>query len=178
MTRRDGELLLGEWAALGALVDQRAHGFAVAARLGPDGDIGRVWSMSRALTYRALSQLEARELIHGVGEERGAGPNRRLLAPTPRGRRRLRAWCSQPVDHLRDLRSELLLKLLLGRICRIDTSGMLAAQREVVTRLTAALDAATDRPGADVVDLWRSESAHAALRFLERVAAGADETGT
>ena len=32
-------MLLGEWACLGILAEAPAHGFAVAARLKPDGDI-------------------------------------------------------------------------------------------------------------------------------------------
>ena len=60
---------MGEWACLGILATGRAHGFAVAARLKPTGDVGRVWSMSRPLTYRALDQLAAQGLIRPVGEE-------------------------------------------------------------------------------------------------------------
>ena len=54
MTRGTGELLLGEWACLGVVAVAPTHGFAVAQRLRPEGDLGRVWSLSRALTYRAL----------------------------------------------------------------------------------------------------------------------------
>ena len=47
------QLLLGEWACLGVLYQGPMHGFAIASRLKPDGDIGRVWSLSRPLTYRS-----------------------------------------------------------------------------------------------------------------------------
>src|SRR4029079_1680299 len=71
------QLLLGEWACLGILYAGPSHGFAIAARLKPTGDVGRVWSMSRALTYRSLDQLVARGYVHAVGEEPGiAGGNR------------------------------------------------------------------------------------------------------
>jgi hypothetical protein len=33
------------------------HGFAVAAAAGPDGEIGRVWRLRRAVVYRALRRL-------------------------------------------------------------------------------------------------------------------------
>ena len=71
------QLLLGEWACLGVLYPTPTHGFAIAARLKPGGDVGRVWSLSRALTYRSLEQLAVRGFIQAVGEEPGiAGGNR------------------------------------------------------------------------------------------------------
>jgi DNA-binding PadR family transcriptional regulator len=170
MSRRRGDdtLLLGEWACLGLLYRRPAHGFAVAARLTPDADIGRVWSLSRPLTYRALDQLQARHLIHTVGEEPGvAGGSRTLLAATRVGRAAFRRWIHTPVEHLRDLRSELLLKLVLARECELDVNAMLSAQRHRVASLVDAL--AVPSQGADPVTLWRFEAAMAAQRFLLRV---------
>lgn len=166
----DQPLLLGEWACLGILLSAPAHGFAIAARLKPDGDIGRVWSMSRALTYRALDQLSARGLVRVVGEEPGlAGGNRTILGVTPRGRARLRRWLQAPVAHLRDLRSELLLKLVIAEQSGVDVRPMLTVQRQLVQRNFEALaDQAAQQPG-DVVALWRLESSRAALRFLDHV---------
>ena len=131
------ELLLGEWACLGILYPAPSHGFAIAARLKPDGDIGRVWSLSRALTYRSLDQLTVRALIQPIGEERGiAGGNRTVLAATRSGRAQLRKWLSMPVPHLRELRSALLLKVVLADWCEIDVSKMLERQRvKVVIQL-------------------------------------------
>ena len=53
-TRTGNDLLLGEWACLGLLYSGPSHGFAIAARLKPGSDIGRIWSLTRPLTYRAL----------------------------------------------------------------------------------------------------------------------------
>ena len=124
------QLLLGEWACLGILYQGPTHGFAIASRLKPDGDIGRVWSLSRPLTYRSLDQLTLRGHIHPIGEERGiAGGNRTILAATRQGRAALRKWVATPVAHLRDLRSELLLKLVIAEQCGIDVVPMLERQR-------------------------------------------------
>lgn len=171
MSRRPDDLLLGEWACLGLLCLAPSHGFAIAARLKPEGDIGRVWSLSRPLTYRALEQLEQRGLIAPVAEERGiAGGNRTIYAPTRSGRARFRKWLREPVAHSRDLRSELLLKLVIAEMADIDVSPMLDAQVEVMEAVASAYRAkVTDRGRDDVVALWRVESAEAALRFLERV---------
>lgn len=173
MTPRTTEqqLLLGEWACLGILYTAPAHGFAIAARLKPDGDVGRVWSLSRALTYRSLDQLAARGYIHSLGEQPGiAGGNRTILAATRSGRARLRTWLSTPVEHLRDLRSELLLKLIIANLCGIDVDDMLQRQQARIEHLAAVIaDQVGGDDAVDVVDLWRIESSQAALRFLERL---------
>ncbi len=165
------QLLLGEWACLGILYPGSTHGFAIAARLKPTGDIGRVWSLSRALTYRSLDQLTARGYVHAVGEEPGiAGGNRTILASTRSGKAQLRKWLHTPVTHLRDLRSELLLKLIIADLCGIDVDEMLDRQRTHIEQMADAITAQID-PAApiDVVDLWRQESSAAALRFLTRL---------
>lgn len=164
------QLLLGEWACLGILYPVPTHGFAIAARLKPSGDVGRVWSLSRALTYRSLEQLTIRGYVRPVGEEPGiAGGNRTIIAATRTGRAQLRKWLSTPVLHLRDLRSELLLKLIIADRCEIDVSEMLAAQRAHISELAAAIAAQIEQEPGDVVALWRSESSNAALRFLDRL---------
>ena len=169
------ELLLGEWACLGVLYGQRAHGFAVAAELRPDAPLGRIWSLSRPLTYRSLDQLVARGLVEPVGSEPGdAGPDRTVLAATRAGRARLRTWLATPVTHLRDLRSELLLKIALAERCSVDIGPMLDAQRERLDEQVAGLSAqAFDASGrvVDAVALWRYEVACAGERFLAQVRA-------
>jgi PadR family transcriptional regulator AphA len=167
---RDEQLLLGEWACLGILYAGPSHGFAIAARLKPEGDIGRVWSLSRGLTYRSLEQLAGRAYVEPVGEEPGiAGGNRTILAATRTGRAQLRTWLTTPVDHLRDLRSDLLLKLVLAEECGVDVGDMLDRQRARIIEMAAALHEQVDEQPGDVVALWRSESSEAAVRFLERL---------
>lgn len=166
-------LLLGEWACLGLLYVEPSHGFAIAAQLRPDADIGRIWSVSRPLTYRSLDQLIERGLVEPVGSEPGdAGPNRTILATTRRGRSELRTWLRTPVEHLRDLRSELLLKLALARHCGVDIGGMLDAQRlRLDVHASTLADMATGPDGQiiDTVALWRHEASQAALRFLTQL---------
>jgi len=166
----DQVLLLGECACLGILYPGPTHGFAVAARLKPEADVGRVWSLSRPLTYRALDQLTSRGFVHAVGEEPGiAGGNRTILAATRSGRAHLRKWLNTPVWHLRDLRSELLLKLVIADICAVDVSAMLQRQRDHIEDMASVLLEQTKNGSTnpDVVALWRSESSQAALRFLD-----------
>ena len=171
MSRTEGrELLLGEYACLGILYPAPTHGFAIAARLKPTGDVGRVWSLSRPLTYRSLDQLAARGYIHAIGEEPGiAGGNRTILAATRSGRALLRKWVNTPVAHLRDVRSELLLKLIVADICDIDLTDMLQRQRAHVEAMSADLLEQIRRKPTDIAALWRNELTQAALRFLDQL---------
>jgi len=163
-TPRDtGQLLLGEWACLGVLARGPNHGFAVAQELRLTGAIGRVWSLTRPLTYRAIDQLIARGYVEVIGEEPGtAGGNRTIVSITRSGRRALRSWLRTPVPHLRDLRSELLLKIVIAEANGIDTSALITAQRLIVDDFVKA-----NRGSRDVVTSWRHEMARAAKRFLD-----------
>ena len=166
-TRADS-LLLGEWACLGVLAQAPAHGYDVALRLAPTGDIGRVWSLSRSLTYRALDQLAQRDLIAPIAEEKGkAGGLRTILAPTKEGKAAVKRWVREPVSHIRDVRGELLLKLVLSD----DPGPLLEAQRARFAPVVEALAATggTRKPATDPVAVWRYESSRAVLRFIDRM---------
>jgi molybdopterin-binding protein len=87
-----------------------------------------------------------------------------LLTCTAPGKRVVAQWLDSPVEHLRDVRTELLLKLLLRRRAGLPTEPLLEAQQQAFAAHIDAL--ALARPGADPVDLWRRESARAVRRFL------------
>lgn len=162
----DGDLLLNEWACLGLLGPAPAHGFALATRLAATGDVGRVWALSRPLTYRALDQLVARGLVEPVGTEPGrAGGPRTILASTKAGRAALKRWLRQPVEHLRDVRAELLLKLVLADLNGVDARPLVAAQRAAFQPVLDVLRA--EATAVDPVGVWRRESALAVARFLD-----------
>ena len=168
---RGDTLLTGEWAVLGVLGTGPAHGFAVSRRLSRQGDVGRVWSLSRPLAYRAIDQLGRRGLVEPVRSEAGEGPDRTVVAITPEGARRLREWLSLPVGHVRDIRSELLLKLVLCELNAVEREPLLRAQLDALAPVFAALGSDDDTPAGDAVTVWRQESARAAERFLRRLLA-------
>ena len=159
-------LPLGEHAVLAVLAEEPRHGWAVARELGPEGELGRVWTLSHPLAYRAMDNLVARGLVRATGTEPGRGPRRTILAATASGRREVDSWLGTPVEHLRDVRTELLLKLVLNLRIGRDRRPLVRAQEEAFRDRFAALAAAAASPDADVVDLWRHESAEAVRRFL------------
>jgi len=167
---RTEELLLGEWVCLALLAQAPAHGYDIATRLAPSGDIGRVWSLSRPLTYRAIDQLAQRGLVTSVAEEKGkAGGNRTIYAATRRGRSMVRAWLQRPVPHFRHVRDELLLKLVLGAASGLDSTPLLDQQRDLFSPMVEALSASARKGAADPVAVWRYESSRAALRFVDKM---------
>lgn len=162
---RRASLSLNEWAVLGVLTDAPRHGYDVAAALRPEAPIGQVWSVSRRLVYRALDRLVALGLAEPRREEPGeAGPTRTVYGTTRRGRATLRQWLDTPVEHVRDVRSGLLLKLVLARVLDADTAALIARQRDA---LSEQLDVLTRPvPTRDPIAMWRHHSAVAAERFL------------
>jgi DNA-binding PadR family transcriptional regulator len=159
-------LSLNEWAVLACLVERPRHGYDIAAALDPATDVGTVWRVPRQLVYRALDRLDALGLASPRQEEPGeGGPPRQVYAATARGRDRLDRWLAEPVEHLREVRSALLLKLVVGRRLGVDPRPLVEAQR---ARFDPALDAlAVPPPGDDPVALWRHHSAAAVAAFLE-----------
>jgi DNA-binding PadR family transcriptional regulator len=157
------ERTLTEWVVLGLLAEAPAHGFALTRLLHPGGEVGKVWSATRPLTYRAIDQLEADGLVVAVRTEAGAGPRRTVHRPTPAGRRALRRWLAAPVPRFRDVRAELLVKLLLLERRGQPTEALLAAQRAAFAPLLAAVRAS---PAADSVSRWRRAQAEAVADFL------------
>jgi PadR family transcriptional regulator AphA len=164
----------GEWAILGLVTERPRHGFALARLMAPGGEIGQVWALPKPLVYRALSTLQERGLVAAAGEEPGErGPHRTLLSATGAGAETLGAWLATPVDHLREVRSLLMLKLALLARTGGDVAPLLDAQRERLGPLLAALEVRVAAAEAfeHTLLVWRLESARATLRFIDAVAA-------
>jgi PadR family transcriptional regulator AphA len=169
MSRAAAELNPGEWAVLALCDEGPAHGFGLAQALGSDGPVGRVWAVPRPLVYRALGHLEERGLVERIGVLPSSnGPPKTLFGATAPARARVDAWLGEPVEHVRDARYLLLLKLLFLERRRRDATPLIQAQTEAYGRIERRLE---DRmPAAEGFDRvllsWRLESARAAMRFL------------
>jgi DNA-binding PadR family transcriptional regulator len=156
------------------LDEEPRHGFALARAMATGGEVGRVWDMRRPLVYRALDTLQRLELIRPVATlPSESGPQRTILEPTPEGRQLLGQWLHQPVEHVRDARSLLMLKLLFLSRRDADPAPLLAAQREQFAALAQRLGTAAD--SAEGFErgllLWRLHSTTAAVQFTEAMLA-------
>ena len=160
------ELSLGEWATLALLREEPTHGWAIVKLLAPAGEVGSVWSLSRPLVYRAAERLEAMGLVAPVGVQQLGARSRTLLTATRGGTARGRSLARAAVEHVRDVRTELLLKLVLRQRRGLDLVSLVRAQQRRLGPVLARLE----HPGEDdVVSLWRSESASSVRRFLAAV---------
>ncbi len=170
-------MALAEWTVLVLLSQRPAHGFAVSQLTAPDGELGRIWRIPRPVVYRAIGRLQDAGLITPETVEPGLGPQRTIFAVTPRGRQEAERWLSTPVEHVRDIRSQLLIKLALLYRAGRDPADLLRRQRaalEPIARATQAPGAELD--GFDAILLaWRRATAAAALGFLDEIAATGPE---
>lgn len=157
---------------LGAVGEGPTHGFAVAQLLAPGGALGRVWTLPRPGVYQIIKKLVQLGLVAERSTERSdRGPVRTIVGVTAAGRRALRGWLEEPVDHVRDVRSMLLLKLALLDRSHGDWRPLIEAQRR---RLRAQMDG-LEESRAEAVGFervlveWRASSSRATIEFLDAI---------
>lgn len=162
------QLSLADHACLVLIVNGAEHGWAVVQQLQPTTPLGRIWSLSRALTYRSIENLLESKCIRRHGTRAGKGADRRLVHATSLGRTMASNWLDTPVDHLRDVRTELLLKLELRTQGNRSNIAFIRRQQKVFAPVIASLGV-TARSSKVPVDLWRSESAKSVEAFLHQL---------
>jgi PadR family transcriptional regulator AphA len=168
------DLTPSEYAVLALVAEKPIHGWALAVKLAKGGEIGSIWSLGRPLVYHSLERLEQDKLIKPVGLERGdRGPHRVVYGATPKGRAALRSWLVRPVEHVRDIRSLFLLKVVLSQRVGIDVEPLLVAQRAVLVPFVTWLEAQLDdvdpvgSPGEATMLYFRLETARTIVRFID-----------
>jgi PadR family transcriptional regulator AphA len=165
-------LSLADWIVLTLVDESPKHGFAVAALTAQDGDVGRAWHVPRPIVYRSLDRLGELGLVRIASTEAGSrGPLRSILTTTPAGRSATRAWLKRPVAHVREMRSELLVKLALLVRHGMAAGDLIAAQRLAFAPMQVALEQQRDTEAGfgQILANWRIENVRAAMRFLDDV---------
>jgi DNA-binding PadR family transcriptional regulator len=172
-------MALPEWIVLVLLSQRPAHGFAVSQLTAPDGELGRIWRIPRPIVYRAIGRLLKAGLITSVSVEPGLGPQRTIYTVTGQGRQEAECWLGTPVEHVRDIRSKLLIKLALLYRAGRDPADLIRRQRAALEPIArAAQDPAAELDGFDAILLaWRRATATAALGFLDDIASTARSEG-
>ena len=171
-------LTTNDLTVLALIRERQTHGWAVAGKLARGGEVGQIWAVSRPFVYHALEKLERAGLIQAVGLERGGrGPHRVIYAVSDEGRRELDAWLERPVEHVRDIRSVFLLKIVLTERVGRDPKALLAGQRTALVPFIALLEAQADEtgpelPGETTIAAFRLETATAIVSFIDRMLDG------
>jgi PadR family transcriptional regulator AphA len=105
-------------------------------------------------------------LVKRATPKDGGGGDKVVISPTAAGKRQALQWLESPVTHLRDVRTELVLKVMLREKMELPLAPFLALQHEVFDPLIASIN--KDASGSPV-NLWRKESANAVKRYLSRL---------
>lgn len=164
MARQDAQLAKNVVLAL--VVEEPRHGWALQEELSPTGAVGRAWRLSRQLVYRAIDTLEDEGLVRRATPKDGRGADKVVISATARGRSRVDTWLEEPVAHLRDVRTELVVKIMLRERAQLPMAAFIARQRQEFEPVFRAVDGS---PAATAVDAWRRESASAVKRYLTRL---------
>lgn len=162
MARSDARL--AREVVLALVVAEPRHGWALQRELSPDGSIGRAWTLSRQLTYRAIDGLVDDGLARRAKPREGMGADKVIISPTAAGRHHCSTWLDTPVEHLRDVRTELVVKIMLRELHGLPLARFVATQRTVFEPLIAAVTSADD---GTPVGTWRAESAESVRRWLD-----------
>lgn len=164
MAKQDAQLARDVVLAL--IVEQPRHGWAIQEELTPNGSIGRAWTLSRQLVYRAIDILESDGLVKRAKPKDGGGGDKVVISPTAKGKSHAQKWLDEPVAHLRDVRTELVLKMMLRERAGLSGKTFLDRQQETFAPLIRAIESS---PAKTPVDMWRRESASAVKRYLTRL---------
>ncbi len=162
------DLSLADWVVLGIVNEGPTHGWPIVRELRSDGGIGQIWRVARPVVYRSITTLTARGYLEAAGEVPGLrGPQRTIVCITAEGKRELRRWLATPVRHVRDVRTELLVKLALLMRSGKPTRALVDRQLEAFQPVMRAVAEPVDAEGfARVVGRWRREQSAAVERFL------------
>jgi DNA-binding PadR family transcriptional regulator len=123
------------------------------------------------MVYRCLDVLQDQGLVEGTaGTLDRDGRGKTVLRTTALGRRSLLRWLDQPVPRLRDVRTDLLMKLLLLDVVGRDRSSLIRGQQAMVQQRRNELEAElATSTRVDPVTVWRAETAAALERTLARL---------
>ncbi|MGO9569100.1 MAG: PadR family transcriptional regulator [Desulfomonilaceae bacterium] len=160
-----------EYPVLGILSLGEAHGYDICLRLRKG--IGSIWRLGKSQVYALLGRLEREGLVahERVGQENL--PARNIFSITPMGEEVFRKWVITPINHVRDMRLELLTKLWFARQVDPDHERTLIEQqlavcREKVKRLEALKASCSTEIESRSIG-FRLTVVHATVSWLEEL---------
>lgn len=103
-------LLTGEFAVLSLLRIEPMYGYQMAHYF-DEGDLAEVLPIEQSLLYTYLRNVQNRGLVTWSEVRVGLRPPRKLFALTPAARVLIDDWLRMPVERMREVRLELLIKL-------------------------------------------------------------------
>jgi DNA-binding PadR family transcriptional regulator len=165
-------LSLGEYAILGVLRELPMHGYDVTRHFGPDRDLALVAPMEMSNIYAVLKDLQEQGLIEGEREVVGLRPPRTVFHLTTDAEEQFHAWLEEPVGRMREVRSDLLVKLYFCRtigpaITRRLLDAQISASSAYLDRLTRLAGGSAPESFERLVYNSKIGAAQAAVRWLQ-----------
>lgn len=112
---------------LGLIADGASHGYDLKHRY--DAYFGAERPIAFGQIYSTIARMIRDGYIEALGEEPGAGPDRKRYGVTAAGRDHLRHWLSTPDEPSPTLQSNLFAKTVLALLLDDDADGLLDVQR-------------------------------------------------
>jgi PadR family transcriptional regulator AphA len=160
------QLDLIEGACLVLISNGISHGYQLAKQFESGAALGEVLTLTRPVIYRAIKSLETQKLIRSADSLGSRGQLKFKLKCTSDGEKLAKQWLSEPVSHIRDLRDEFLIKILLLQTFNLNTKRLIHTQRQTLKNITKTLLADL---ASNPVAIWRREQARTAMRFLDEL---------
>ncbi len=136
------ELLPAESAVLALLRTRPMYGYEM-ARYFEGEDLREVCPIEQGSLYTYLRNLEGRALVTWREEREGLRPPRKRFALTSEGEAVVDRWLREPVERLREVRFELLVKLYVLHL--VDAGAEAVLVRDQLRVCEAYRDRATER---------------------------------
>jgi DNA-binding PadR family transcriptional regulator len=160
-----------QYAILGLLRAEPAHGYQLQRSFAPGSDVGDVLPLEQAALYAALKELAARGFIEGAETREGLRPPKTVYALTKAGGRLLDDWLRTPVERLRQVRLDFLLKVYFAREAgpkpvRDLVDAQIATCHRYLSDLEARSSALEPDSFAYLVTQSRSSAARSTLEWL------------
>ncbi len=169
----DRELLPGEYAILGLLLEGPMHGYEMARHF-EGHELTTVCPIEQSSLYTYLRNVEARELVTWEETRVGARPPRKMYSLTESGEQAVRRWLDAPVMRLREVRLDFLLKLyFLHRLDPDAERELLHVQIDVCRDYLGTLERQPD--SSPFLRLVHGSKRSAALATLNWLRSYADE---
>ncbi|MSO59879.1 MAG: hypothetical protein EXQ63_06095 [Ilumatobacteraceae bacterium] len=160
------EVSVLEGACLALVENGATHGYEIAQHFDLSTKLGAIYSVSRPVVYRTLDGLVKKKYLSSADSTGARGQLKMILKLTKAGDQIRRDWLNRPVQHIREIRTELLVKLLLRHESGLAPQRFLTQQRSVLQVVLTGL--LQDREDSAVA-VWRREQARAVVRFLDEL---------
>lgn len=171
IVREEEPLSPVQYAILGLLHREAAHGYGLQRSFMEGSDLAGVVHIEQASLYAALKDLATRELIEGTETREGLRPPRTVYSLSKHGERVLDAWMRTPVERLRQVRLDFLLKVYFARQrSEAAVRALVDAQIATCHRYLADLEAQASELGPEsfayLVTQSRTSAARSTLEWL------------